>query len=170
MRWVWIEHATFRSSVWRSPNWAIPAFVHAGRPNLELFSMYLPAMHPHSCGSRQGAIQSYSVYYLLLWIWKMAGTWTWTTFFSESGRSPPHESSATLNIHSVYGLMLIRTRLCFCKACMSTKLYKCFWKPNIWVLSLLHYLPPHQEVKNPWSHFKSAFSSETHKHLAGFLD
>ena len=62
--------------------------------------------------------QSYSVYYLLLWIWKMAGTWTCTTFFSESGRSPPHESSATLNIHSVYGLMLIRTRLCFCKACI----------------------------------------------------
>ena len=26
MRWAWIEHATFRSSVWRSPNWAIPAF------------------------------------------------------------------------------------------------------------------------------------------------
>jgi hypothetical protein len=25
MRWAWIEHATFRSSVWRSPNWAIPA-------------------------------------------------------------------------------------------------------------------------------------------------
>ena len=27
MRWAWIEHATFRSSVWRSPNWAIPAMV-----------------------------------------------------------------------------------------------------------------------------------------------
>ena len=25
MRWTWIEHVTFRSSVWRSPNWAIPA-------------------------------------------------------------------------------------------------------------------------------------------------
>ena len=25
LRWAWIEHATFRSSVWRSPNWAIPA-------------------------------------------------------------------------------------------------------------------------------------------------
>ena len=27
MRWAWIEHATFRSSVWRSPNWAIPAYM-----------------------------------------------------------------------------------------------------------------------------------------------
>ena len=27
MRWAWIEHATFRSSVWRSPNWAIPAML-----------------------------------------------------------------------------------------------------------------------------------------------
>ncbi len=25
MLWLWIEHRTFRSSVWRSPNWAIKA-------------------------------------------------------------------------------------------------------------------------------------------------
>ena len=25
MPWLWIEHRTFRSSVWRSPNWAIKA-------------------------------------------------------------------------------------------------------------------------------------------------
>jgi hypothetical protein len=28
LRWAWIEHATFRSSVWRSPNWAIPALIY----------------------------------------------------------------------------------------------------------------------------------------------
>ena len=24
MQWAWIKHAIFKSSVWRSPNWAIP--------------------------------------------------------------------------------------------------------------------------------------------------
>ncbi len=36
MRWAWIEHATFRSSVWRSPNWAIPAY-HNDFPAHEFF-------------------------------------------------------------------------------------------------------------------------------------
>lgn len=32
MRWTWIKHVTFRSSLWRSPNWVIPAFDICGCP------------------------------------------------------------------------------------------------------------------------------------------
>ena len=42
MRWAWIEHATFRSSVWRSPNWAIPAMM------LKRFCKILPSVFVYS--------------------------------------------------------------------------------------------------------------------------
>ena len=35
--WLWIEHRAFRSSVWRSPNWAIKAYHSANRLWIAIF-------------------------------------------------------------------------------------------------------------------------------------
>ncbi len=41
MRWAWIEHATFRSSGWCSPNWAIPAY-HDDIPEHDFAIVFTP--------------------------------------------------------------------------------------------------------------------------------